>query len=206
MASAVIHLAIAKKLEKSLNIKNQKDYYLGSIAPDIAKIIGEDKSRSHFSTLGSNIPNLDLFKKEYPDFKKRDFDIGYYIHLYSDYLWFTSFINNLTGEEIIKCLDGTSVMMSQEEIVNLIYHDYSNLNTLLLDEYNMDLSLFYEDFIIPDSKIEEIPLDKLNILIDKMGVIIENSKEEKNYIFDIYSINNFIDNVVSEIKNELENQ
>ena len=29
MASAVIHLAVAKELEKYLNIKNKKDYYLG---------------------------------------------------------------------------------------------------------------------------------------------------------------------------------
>ena len=37
MASAVIHLAVAKELEKHLKIKDRKDYYLGSIAPDIAK-------------------------------------------------------------------------------------------------------------------------------------------------------------------------
>ena len=28
MASAIIHLAIAKELEKEFNIKNKKDYYL----------------------------------------------------------------------------------------------------------------------------------------------------------------------------------
>ena len=37
MASAVIHLAIAKELEKYLNIENKKDYYLGAIAPDLSK-------------------------------------------------------------------------------------------------------------------------------------------------------------------------
>ena len=48
MASAVIHLAVAKELEKSLNIKYKKDYYLGAIAPDLAKQIGETKDKSHF--------------------------------------------------------------------------------------------------------------------------------------------------------------
>ena len=44
MASAIIHLAVAKTLEKYLDIENKKDYYLGSIAPDISKQIGENNS------------------------------------------------------------------------------------------------------------------------------------------------------------------
>ena len=48
MASAMIHIAVAKLLENELNIKNKKDYYLGSIAPDISKQIGLEKYISHF--------------------------------------------------------------------------------------------------------------------------------------------------------------
>ena len=47
MASAIIHLAIAKKLLKDLKVDNVKDYYLGAIAPDISKQIG--KSKTEFS-------------------------------------------------------------------------------------------------------------------------------------------------------------
>lgn len=43
MASAIIHLAVAKELEKYLNVKNKYDYYLGTIAPDLAKQIGRTK-------------------------------------------------------------------------------------------------------------------------------------------------------------------
>ena len=67
----------------------------------------------------------------------------------------------------------------------------------------MDLSLFYEEFIIPDTNIEEIPKEKLNILIDKMGLIIENSKEEKPYTFDIFLVLQFIDEASQEILNIL---
>ena len=67
----------------------------------------------------------------------------------------------------------------------------------------MDLSLFYEDFQIPNTKLDEIPIDKLNILIDKMGLIIENSKEEKAYTFDTFLILQFIDEVSQEILNIL---
>ena len=78
-----------------------------------------------------------------------------------------------------------------------------NINIQIIDKYNMDLSLFYEEFQKPNTTIDEIPIDKLNILIDKMGIIIENSKYEKNYIFDIYSIDNFIKETVNELEQKI---
>lgn len=53
-----------------------------------------------------------------------------------------------------------------------IYNDYTDMNIKLIDEYNLYLSLFYEDFDIPNTNINEIPIDKLNILIDRMKIII----------------------------------
>ena len=41
MASAIIHLAVAKKILEKIHVENEYDYYLGSIAPDIAKQIVE---------------------------------------------------------------------------------------------------------------------------------------------------------------------
>ena len=89
MASAVIHLAVAKELEKNLNIKYKKDYYLGAIAPDLAKQIGETKDKSHFIINSpQDIPNINLFVNKYKKFKKNDFELGYFIHLYTDKLWY----------------------------------------------------------------------------------------------------------------------
>ena len=194
MASAMIHLAVAKTLEKHLNIKNPRDYYLGSIAPDISKQIGENKQRSHFLfNTRDDIPNLQLFREKYPDFKNNSFDLGYYVHLYTDRLWFAHFLPLITSGNYIKLLDGTVIFSAPQEMQGLLYQDYTNLNTQLLDEYKLDLSLFYEEFIIPDTKMDEIPIDKLNILIDKMGIIIENSKEEKPYAFDLFKVLEFID-------------
>ena len=48
MASAIIHLAVAKKLLDYIKVENKKDYLLGSIAPDISKQIGSSKVSSHF--------------------------------------------------------------------------------------------------------------------------------------------------------------
>ena len=67
----------------------------------------------------------------------------------------------------------------------------------------MDLSLFYEEFIPPTTQIQEIPVDQLDILLNKMGIIIENSKEEKSYTLDFEAIKDFIENTSKEIINEL---
>lgn len=206
MASAVIHLAVAKELEKYLNIKNKKNYYLGSIAPDISKQIGKTKKESHFLyNTKDDVPNIELYTNKYNNFKKNDFNLGYYIHLYTDKIWFDEFLEKLTYSNSIKLLDGTIISTTEEEIAKLIYQDYTNLNIQLIDEYLLDLSLFYEDFQVPNTTLDEIPIDKLNILIDQMGIIIENSKQEKSYIFDIILINQFITNCVNQILEELKN-
>lgn len=204
MASAIIHLAVAKTLEQYLPIENTRDYYLGSIAPDISKQIGENKQRSHFLfNTRDDIPNLELFTNKYPNFKNNSFDLGYYIHLYTDRLWFSHFLPQIVNGNYIKLLDGTVIFSAPTGMQGLIYQDYTNLNVQLLDEYKMDLSLFYKDFIKPNTTIDEIPIDKLDLLIDKMGIIIENSKEEKPYSFDLYLVLDFIDKTYQEILENL---
>ena len=41
--------------------------------------------------------------------------------------------------------------------------------------------------------IDEIEMNKLNLLIDKISLIIANTKERKEYVFDITNIKQFID-------------
>ncbi len=206
MASAIIHLAVAKELEKYLNVKNKYDYYLGTIAPDLAKQIGRTKHESHFIyNTRENIPNIKKFTDKYKYFYKNDFELGYYIHLYTDKIWFNEFINSLAYHTSVKLLDGTIINTTEKEISKMIYQDYTSLNIQIIDYYNLELSLFYKDFKKPKSNLDEIPLNKLNILIDKMGIIIENSKQEKNYIFDINSVNSFIEKTVQIIIKELKN-
>jgi len=206
MASAVIHLAIAKKVKEKLDIKidNEKDYYLGSIAPDIAKQVGTSRDESHFIyNTPVDIPNLKLFIKRYPTFKYNSFNLGYFTHLYTDKVWTEEIINKIVFNSSIKLLDGTIINTTSEEIQNMIYSDYTNLNTELIDEYNLDLSLFYDEFKVPDTILKEIPIEKLDILINKMGLIIENTKIEKAYTFDIIIIKEFINKISDEIVREL---
>ena len=119
--------------------------------------------------------------------------MGYFIHLYTDKIWFAEFLRSKYYDNFIKLIDGTVINVSQQEKLDIIYNDYTNLNVYLLDKYDLDLSLFYEKFVMPNTDIDEIPVDKLQILLDKMGLIIMNSKEKKAYVFDDVAINKFID-------------
>ena len=207
MASAIIHLAIAKELKnRGIKVENEYDYYVGSIAPDLAKQIGRPKEDSHFIKNGykESVPNLKLFELKYPNFKKNSYDLGYYTHLYTDKEWFDGFMDGIAYDNSIKLLDGTIIASSKEELQQLIYSDYTNLNTRVIEEYNLDLSIFYEEFKVPKTEIDEIPADKLDILINKMGIIIENSKEEKTYLLDIMSIKDFINKTVDKLEKDLE--
>lgn len=193
MASAIIHICVAKKLNEKLK-RNEHAFFLGSIAPDISKLIGESKEKSHFlTTMKQNVPNILEFMKKYKDDLNHDFELGYFIHLYTDKLWFDGFIDRYVLGDSIRLLDGTKIVMSEKEAYYLIYNDYTNLNVQLLDEYQLDLSLFYLPVSYPDTKIEEIPIDKLQILVDKMGVIIKNSTQNVSYVFDITTVKQFIE-------------
>ena len=75
-----------------------------------------------------------MFTDKYPLFYKKDFDLGYYIHLFTDKLWFDKFISNLTQSNSIKLIDGTIIKTTPEELTDLIYSDYTNLNVKVIEE------------------------------------------------------------------------
>lgn len=205
MASTIIHLAVAKKLLDYIKVENKKDYLLGSIAPDISKQIGSSKVSSHFLiNTKPDVPNIQMFIDKYPNFINNSFDLGYFVHLYTDKLWFNGFLEHFIYNNSIKLLDGTIIETTKEEMQNMIYSDYTNMNIELIDKYEIDLSLFYEEFQIPKTNILEIPTYRLDILINKMGILISNSKQEKAYTLDINQVEQFIDYTCNEIINKLQ--
>lgn len=194
MASAVIHMTVASEINKVL----KRDYdklIIGSIAPDISKIIGETKLRSHFLVTeenNNNIPNIDVFLSAYKEYLYDDFVMGYFIHLYTDYLWFKYFIPEIYDKISIKKLDGTVIKCTKEMASTYIYNDYTNLNIDLIDKYELNLKIFYGELPKIDPIITEIPMNRLDLLIEKMGLIIKNTKINKSYVFDLENIDSFI--------------
>ena len=196
MASAVIHMVIAHEINQNIKRDNNK-LLIGSIAPDISKFIGEDRAVSHFiNEKESDIPAIDKFLDKYKTYLNDDFVLGYFIHLYTDYLWFKYFIPEIVDKDCITKLDG-SVHKCTEAMLNMyIYNDYTNLNIQLLELYNMDLKIFYNEPPIINNIIEEIPMDKLDVIINQVSIIIENTKKNKDLVFNIDNINKFIETSV----------
>jgi len=193
MASAIIHIAVANEINKTLKKDNRK-LLIGSIAPDIAKQIGRKKYTSHFSTEdNSDIPDFDLFLSKYGNNMDDDFVLGYYIHLYTDYLWFKYFIPEIKDDNnIITKLNGEMVKCDGKALDLYIYNDYTNLNKQIIDNYELDLKIFYEELPIFEDIIKEIPMDRLQVLIDKMGIIVSSSRETKELVFNMKNVETFI--------------
>lgn len=203
MASAVIHLCIAKEINKYLHYDSNM-LLLGSIAPDISKEVGETKEISHFldRNIEDDIPNIDRFLAKYRSELDKPFEMGYFIHLLTDKYWFRDYVykflerygrNNKTKEQL-----------TYTALKNIIYNDYTNINITLISKYELALDLFYNEINLPNSKITEIPISKLNLIIEKMGIIIANSKEDKPFIFEVEEIERFIEETVKYIIKDIQ--
>lgn len=204
MASSVIHICIANEINKTIN-RDSKKLLIGTIAPDISKLLGETKFYSHFlDNVNNNIPNINKFLDKYGNYLNDDFVLGYYIHLYTDYLWFKYFIPNIIKGNYIKELDGTLVEYTEKTFKYYAYNDYSNLNNQLIDRYNFPMKIFYEEIPYIPNIISEIPIDRLNLIVDKTGILIEESKKGKKYLFKIDDIITFIESSKKAILKELD--
>ena len=195
MASSMIHIVVANEVNKKIN-RDKSKLFIGTIAPDISKLVGESKIKSHFQDTDDNIPNLEKLLEKYKNNLNDDFVLGYYIHLVTDYLWFKYFMTEIEDNSMITKLDGTVVKCNGNMFSLYVYNDYTNINTKLIDEYNLDLKIFYNDIPQLDNIIEEIPMDKINLIIDKAREIIENSKKNKDFLFDIDNIKKFVNTSV----------
>ena len=187
MASSVIHICIANEINKTIN-RDSKKLLIGTIAPDISKLLGETKFYSHFlDNVNNNIPNINKFLDKYGNYLNDDFVLGYYIHLYTDYLWFKYFIPNIIKGNYIKELDGTLVEYTEKTF-----------------KYYVPMKIFYEEIPYIPNIISEIPIDRLNLIVDKTGILIEESKKGKKYLFKIDDIITFIESSKKTILKELD--
>ena len=191
MASSIIHMAVANEVNNIIK-RNRKKLLIGSIAPDISKQLGRTKIVSHFQDTNDDIPNLNKFINKYNNYLSDDFVLGYYIHIYTDYLWFKYFVPDFYNNGVIYKLDGSKAVIDDDKMIEYFYNDYTSLNIKLIDKYNLDLDIFYEKLPVFEDIIKEIPMGKIQLIVDKAGIIIENSKEKKEYIFDMEKVYKFI--------------
>ena len=137
------------------------------------------------------------FVKKYRSELDKPFEMGYLIHLLTDYYWFKYYINKYINRySKDNDIDYTAMK-------SIIYNDYTKLNQRLIDDYMLDLYFFCNEMELPKSKITEIPMDKLQIIIDKMGLIIQNVKTAKPVIMNEDEIIDFIEHISNVIIDDL---
>ncbi len=204
MASALIHLAVAKKVLNNINVTNEKHYYLGAIAPDVAKMVGLTRHQSHFISddEDTDTPHAEVFYAKYKKYLKNPYELGYYVHLLTDVLWFDEFLPNFVKDGYLISRTGEKLKFDDDELLEIIYDDYTNLNPEILSYYNLDLSLFYEKFEFPENHIEELPKKHFQDIIDILGPIC--MKEcSSNFILQLDKIVQFVEYATIYVLDEL---
>lgn len=201
MASTMIHIAIAKKVNEELNM-DENLLYLGTMAPDLSTILKRKKSRSHFYNK-NEIPDLNKFLSKYNKYMKRPFEMGYYIHLYVDKLWDEIFTKDLIDLDSITLLNGMKIKVKEKDAKKLLNKDFSNINEDLINKYDIDLSLFDKSIRLPKIYIDEIPDKKVKLVIDEMNKVLSDSKKSKTVILDTKNVYKFINDTSKEIINNL---
>ena len=198
MASSVIHMCVASEVNKRLKRDNDL-VLLGSIAPDISKHLGKTKFESHFLFDDTEVPSIQAFLEKYKKSLTDDFVLGYYIHLYTDYIWFKYFYIDFLENGDLYLLDGTKVEATELSIKEYFYNDYTTLNKILIEEYELDLKIFENKIPKLKNIIKEIPMNQLQLIVDKTNAIIKKANETKSYVFDAERIYKFINTSVEAI-------
>ena len=129
MPSYCIHLAIGNLYAQKNNIKDEESFNKGLIAPDFAK----DKEVSHYSVKNRKSLALPQFLAKKVDLKKylveneidSDFKKGEFLHLITDYIYFTQFF---TSDEIERL---------NNDFLPTMYYSYDCIKQYVEDKYNV---------------------------------------------------------------------
>ena len=199
MASFLIHMCVCDEVNKIIK-KDRKKMLIGSIAPDIAKLVGINRDITHFGEYPTfkEAEFLNKYKNNYND----DFVLGYYIHLYTDYLWDKYFIKKIYNNGIVSMVDGRKIKYDGD-ICDFLYKDYDSLIEDIITTYNIDLSFLKEDIPEISHIIEEMPMDKLNVVVGKANELVSKKCKYELNVMNMNLINEFINLSKDKILNKL---
>ncbi|MCI9434450.1 MAG: hypothetical protein HFI86_04185 [Bacilli bacterium] len=153
MPSIAAHFACAGLVYKKIKnkISDKDKFYIGCILPDIIDLEG-----SHLKVKGKYylVPDIEKYKKE----SKVDGDIkkGYLCHLLLDKYFLDEYvIKNIRNYDKINLFSS-----------NMIYNDYTSLNAVLVNDFNIDLNYI-------NKVIRKIP-DNFKVQGDKYKLNVES--------------------------------
>lgn len=132
MPGFTIHISVAKQYiqKHELEIKNEKEFINGGIAPDMNENLdgpAENKSKTHYGKWGKYevTTHIEDFLNDSKVDIEQDFWKGYFLHLLTDHYFYNKYFKE-EHQEIIKNNDR-------------FYYDYDCLNKQLIEEYNIEI-------------------------------------------------------------------
>ncbi len=184
MPSFNIHLSIAKRYIDKNQIENKDEFIRGIVAPDLA----EDDDKAHYSGYRDKNDILNALKNKVQLDKyleensiESTYDKGVFLHLITDYLFFTDFFNE---KYLLKT--------GYKDFCKDLYYSYDICNQYLEDKYQIYYGNYKEKIennIKKDNKEKEVdnskrtnilPYEKLDEFIEKVSSI--DIEEYKNKI------------------------
>lgn len=192
MASNIIHYAISLRVLEHIDVKNKERFLLGaSVGPDASSHDDGSYDVAHFwERITDNTKkgiNWNSFAEEYKTLiLEDDFCLGYYCHLIQDAVWFHDIV-----DKYIRCYTGDEKKMTYQKG----YRDYTRLNYLLIQEFNL-VRLKTDVFRIP---VKEITEERLKVASCKFGqwFMAEPCKKEELELYKWDVILYYIDKCVS---------
>lgn len=194
MASRIIHLAISEIVTEYFDLDLIR-FNLGNLLPDLHENTREAKAISHFrierepyeDSKDSNYQYYDYnkFLQKYKNKIYDDLYLGYYCHLIADELW----IQNI----YIKYMRDKNRKKRIYQQDNY-YHDYSRLNQIIRDKYNLKMNVVFEEveiLEIDSKKISELKSEleyDFNTRYDDLDLLLFNYDDIRTYIEEASSI------------------
>lgn len=186
MPSWPIHLALANKINKKLNLGDE--FIIGNIMPDIlngyeindpSQLI--DKSISHFRSNNGKIKTIDLdyFISIYKENLNNPFILGYFVHLITDKYFndytFRHHIVLMNNQKYTILKDGTISKDFTEKPWEIKQNDFHIYDQKLINDGLFNgISMNYKNNI----NIKECPIneDDFNKAINKINTLKDNIK------------------------------
>lgn len=199
MACYSMHLTFAKIVNKELKM-NEKDFLIGAIAADVCEKDFYVKRKTHFGNEYVKV-QLNKFLDKYKDYLENAFVMGYLSHIYLDYVFFENFLGHffekIEGKyfsdmtSVFKEKKNGDVITARELYGERFYNTYTNINSKLVEKYNLPAGFEMTDEDIKKyNVIEEYDINNLLNINNEIERFI-NSKEYIEDNDDIYTLEEF---------------
>lgn len=232
MASFVIHhtagVKFLESLEEMNNIKlsedDKKSFLLGNLIVDSIREsdkskVQEEKIATHFRDRdkldhATQYPNLEAFLKKYGHLLEKDYTVlGYFFHLFTDYMFFTYLFDKTfeyldeSGEPTelvskVKCvhIKKNNRLVSLEEFFNGndsgMYHDYTIMNKIVLDAYGIaidtDRLIRWARDNFKNPGIEEVDYYRIEAVLNSLNKYIASSHAIEGCDLDVFDKDDII--------------